>query len=1161
MKLLTASVLNSLFEGGKRNTEGLLPELVKRLIHNSYPTAKLRMPSFDDVWAPGFDGVVDCPEDGQFISAGKSIWEFGTNADSLEKINSDYRKRTDEPKGINKPETVFYLVISKIWAYRQSITEWEEAHRKDWKDVHIYDASKLCDWINSEPAVCAWLLEQYGDEKTLRFSSVREAWRSFSSQTDPPMHSSMFINGRENALSSFANNIRNTVCRVRANTFLEAYGFCLSALMQKSEESNTVIVVHDESAYFELTRLVAGKIFLLSFPFTGRVSTDNQTIVCFSVESSLTSGIIDLLPLWKTQYCASLQEMGLSNTDAEDCYLKTHGNLLSLIRLIPGATVTSGPKWASSPDVNLLRPIVFLRQFNATDPLNQKIISRLSGEDFSYIESKFESFLRMEDSPIKRIDSTYYIINYEEAWVTLNINAYDSMSERLHSTVESLLTECKETDYYLLRPITTIILRLIYNYVTFKQRDPDNSAVGSWVENVLGFAHEKECEQVVFDALMLLAKAAPEKVMHFLEMESSGGIVSIVFNSQNSISGRCNSVLHTLMALANEERCAIRACKLLFHLSIIAEGHQLQSSTRDSLLCTLCLWDNSNALSIEEKTKLAIKAIDDSPSFGVPLSVELIQKDSNVHVAIYGEKRREKEPINLDDLRIAYEQITTHAITTSINARHIDWLESLFDAYLQIPCNVLSSALALFEPTEYAPEKLLPFIFRLKQIVFNILGLSLSDSYAWIEPLTAWVSKMSTNSLICREGWRFYKYYESPFPELLANMKGSEREKQDPQIQADKIRAKIFISARSEHGFIAVTQLISCMEDCHGFGQFLGNYLQDDEIDLIVSILLEKKRMNLLAGMVSAIKIETAKSVFDSLQPEVKKELLPLLSRRDISKLISTPEFEQLYWGKKQLRDYDCNAYDALLKYNPCGILPIFLFNTDTQEIIPKLKKVLNAIIQSGSISNAGLLRTVIRKHDSYYSDEWAELCIRLFDLPDNSMLFDELPSCISKYFFRYPEKIIERLTEDNNDSLYFYRRYNLPNEAFSDYSSFSCWLDCLYCQTQNNPFFFAIIGAILGRTQAGADGIFPHVFIREALEKYSDKKLTTEVAIGKMNTQGFRSVQDGLKEKKQEEIYRRQAREMELDYPQTAYLLNQIADDYKFEAKSDRIYSEAYPM
>ena len=69
------------------------------------------MPSLEDIWAPGFDGVVECSTGGQFLSSGKSVWEFGTNADSLSKINEDYKKRTEKPDGINKEETEFCLVV------------------------------------------------------------------------------------------------------------------------------------------------------------------------------------------------------------------------------------------------------------------------------------------------------------------------------------------------------------------------------------------------------------------------------------------------------------------------------------------------------------------------------------------------------------------------------------------------------------------------------------------------------------------------------------------------------------------------------------------------------------------------------------------------------------------------------------------------------------------------------------------------------------------------------------------------------------------------------------------------------------------------------------------------------------------------------------------
>ena len=133
------------------------------------------MPGNDDVWAPGFDGVVESIEQTTYVSAGKSIWELGTNADSLRKINADFEKRTKNPLGVDKETTAFYLVIPRIWAYdRQgmSITKWESEHKDGWRDVHVYDASVLCDWINSEPAVCAWLFEQFSEGDQRSFSTV-----------------------------------------------------------------------------------------------------------------------------------------------------------------------------------------------------------------------------------------------------------------------------------------------------------------------------------------------------------------------------------------------------------------------------------------------------------------------------------------------------------------------------------------------------------------------------------------------------------------------------------------------------------------------------------------------------------------------------------------------------------------------------------------------------------------------------------------------------------------------------------------------------------------------------------------------------------------------------------------------------------------------------
>jgi hypothetical protein len=72
---------------------------------------------------------------------------------------------------------------------------------------------------------------------------------------------------------------------------------------------------------------------------------------------------------------------------------------------------------------------------------------------------------------------------------------------------------------------------------------------------------------------------------------------------------------------------------------------------------------------------------------------------------------------------------------------------------------------------------------------------------------------------------------------------------------------------------------------------------------------------------------------------------------------------------------------------------------------------------------------------------------------------------------------------------------------------------------------------------------------------------LTRNVALGWLNSRGARFVQDGLNEKKMELQYRGYARNMELEYPQTAKVLSIIADDYHWEAKHDQLDSELFPQ
>jgi len=152
------------------------------------------MPYGNDIWAPGFDGVVHSDEQTPYIPAGDSVWEFGTNKNSLRKVRDDYRKRSSNYQGIDKEKTSICHVTPKILCDSRKVNEWKSEH-KEWKEVRIYDASVLCDWINSEPAVCAWLLEKYFS-RDIYFSTLEMTWSRFSHKTSPHTSKSLFLSDR-----------------------------------------------------------------------------------------------------------------------------------------------------------------------------------------------------------------------------------------------------------------------------------------------------------------------------------------------------------------------------------------------------------------------------------------------------------------------------------------------------------------------------------------------------------------------------------------------------------------------------------------------------------------------------------------------------------------------------------------------------------------------------------------------------------------------------------------------------------------------------------------------------------------------------------------------------------------------------------------------------
>lgn len=80
-----------------KESEALMPELMRRLIHASFKEITyVSFPNEDNVYMPGFDGVLEVNQSNPYVSTGLSVFEIGTNRNQKKKADGDYDKRTKE---------------------------------------------------------------------------------------------------------------------------------------------------------------------------------------------------------------------------------------------------------------------------------------------------------------------------------------------------------------------------------------------------------------------------------------------------------------------------------------------------------------------------------------------------------------------------------------------------------------------------------------------------------------------------------------------------------------------------------------------------------------------------------------------------------------------------------------------------------------------------------------------------------------------------------------------------------------------------------------------------------------------------------------------------------------------------------------------------------
>lgn len=283
----------------RRESQAKLPQLIRRLIRETIRNLqKISFRSDEGIQLGGWDGIVETEVGNDFVPTGVSVWELGVDRNVKGKADSEYEKRTTDPREIDPGKSSFIFVTPRRWGGKDSWSK-EKAKEGKWLDVRAYDADDLNGFLETAPVTHIWASVLLGKrpEGAIDIESYWEEWRSV---TRPQTSPALVIAGRQEALNGVSEWFKGppSCLSLQAETQDEAVAFAASCIQLLPEDvrSNILersIVVESEVEWRRLSSFPEPLILIPTF--------GNRSLVAYAIQR----GHHVLLPLGLTEATAN----------------------------------------------------------------------------------------------------------------------------------------------------------------------------------------------------------------------------------------------------------------------------------------------------------------------------------------------------------------------------------------------------------------------------------------------------------------------------------------------------------------------------------------------------------------------------------------------------------------------------------------------------------------------------------------------------------------------------------------------------------------------------------------------------------------------------------------------------------------------------------------
>lgn len=655
MKWIDSTHLNQW--ASRREAQGLLPHLIRRLILAYHEPQTLSFPAGDAVWIPGFDGILEITQTSLYAPAGKSVWECGCGQDPKSKANSDYKKRSENPLAAKREETTFIFVTPRIFSDKE---QWAEEKKAEglWNDVRAYDATDLECWIEDAPAVGAWIAKQLGifTADITSADDIKEEWASIST---PPINIAIVLAGREQERTPIVGwlNQDPATINVQAPTKREAVLFLLAVASQLSKDQadeffSRCVVVSSPDAFRQIALSKRPLIIIPDFETNGSmflkaVHSGHHVYIPLDPTNTVNNNRLTLSRLGRDGFVSCLKDSGFPDKMAEELNRETGRSLSALERKV--AAASDQPPWAQLPKVHDLIPILLAGRWAESSQKDPDVLAQLAGADYSMVQRVSSDLAAQPDAPVCNIGGNWRLLSPIDAWFAAAPFITKEEMDRFRNTAINVLSQRdpfldlekdkrymasfygKEPPYSkLLREglCQTLILIAVYGENSLKCVE----ASQAWVDGVVReLLHEASTDRwfSLAHIIRFLAEASPLAFMdaldHSLQSESKD-VMSLFKDEGDLFTSSCHhaDTLWALEMMAWEPEYLGRAALLLAKLATWDEGSRYTNRPANSLRDIFLLWKPQTSASFDQQVEVLKLLVSNQPQIGWNLLLKLL---------------------------------------------------------------------------------------------------------------------------------------------------------------------------------------------------------------------------------------------------------------------------------------------------------------------------------------------------------------------------------------------------------------------------------------------------------------------------------------------------------------------------------------------------------